>query len=555
MDALRRAEAEKKQGQARPTDVTEGDAAGPAPERPPIGGGSATTEFGPLGSEDVTIQVEHAALEERSAAEKAPAVLGPAGDDRQLADEVGLTLEPMEEDDSGGEAGGGGAAPGASSASPRTSEQTSTMPSARGVRSELDSYFDHSQSLEARPATARRRPGDATLEDIAAHTVVGAQTVFDAAERPKSRRVLVAAAVFAVVAVIGIGLLALLYSQQVQRPRELPSPSVAAGVERPVARELPVVPVDPPRTPGDAEIVRLDTTRTVPPATVATASADTPAEAALVAPPDAVNAATDTAPRSAPAPRTVDTPPAVVAVADEQRAPPHSPTPAHADAPATMAAVPAPMPPAHGVNVGEVRISRSVQPPQRDAALQRAYEAFTSGDEATAESIYREVMSGSAERRDALLGLGAIALRRGNLEHAYQHYARVLQRHPDDAVASAALLSITGGAGRSAQAANLRILLDQYPDAPYIYFALGNWYAQQNRWPDAQLAYFDAVTRDAHNSDYAYNLAVSLDRLGQAAAAVKYYQQSLALAGASSGTFDADSVLDRIGALTADGPH
>ena len=552
MDALRRAEAEKKQGQARPTDVTEGDAGGPAPERPPIGGGSATTEFGPMGSEDVTIQVEGAAVEERSAAEKAPAVLGPAGDDRRLAHEVGLTLEPMEEDDSG-EAGGIDAAPGASSASPATGEQTSTMPSARAVRSELDSYFDHSQSLEARPATARRRPGDAALEDIAAHTVVGAQTVFDAAERPKSRRVLVAAAVFAVVAVIGIGVLALLYSQQVQRPRELPSPSVAVGVERPVARELPVVPVDPPRTLGDAAIVRLDTTRTVPPATVATASAETPAEAVLVAPPDAVNAATDIAPRSAP--RTVDTPPAAVAVADEQRAPPQSPTPAHADAPATMAAVPAPMPPAHGVNVGEVRISRSVQPPQRDAALQRAYEAFTSGDEATAESLYREVMSGSAERRDALLGLGAIALRRGNLEHAYQHYARVLQRHPDDAVASAALLSITGGAGRSAQAANLRMLLDQYPDAPYIYFALGNWYAQQNRWPDAQLAYFDAVTRDAHNPDYAYNLAVSLDRLGQAAAAVKYYQQSLALAGASSGTFDTDSVLDRIGALTADGPH
>jgi tetratricopeptide (TPR) repeat protein len=45
------------------------------------------------------------------------------------------------------------------------------------------------------------------------------------------------------------------------------------------------------------------------------------------------------------------------------------------------------------------------------------------------------------------------------------------------------------------------------PDSPTLNFALGNLYAQQGRWNDAQQAYFRAFAGDGDNPDYQFNLA------------------------------------------------
>src|SRR5690606_2838026 len=139
----------------------------------------------------------------------------------------------------------------------------------------------------------------------------------------------------------------------------------------------------------------------------------------------------------------------------------------------------------------------------------------------------------------------AIAIARGDHGAAYRHYAEVLERNPDDAVARAALFSLTGADGE-AGAARLRLLQDAHPDAAYLRFALGNWYARQGRWADAQQAYFEAHNRDAANPDYVYNLAISLDRMGQAKAALEYYQKALALADRGAVGFNPTPVLERI---------
>ena len=56
-------------------------------------------------------------------------------------------------------------------------------------------------------------------------------------------------------------------------------------------------------------------------------------------------------------------------------------------------------------------------------------------------------------------------------------------------------------------------------------------YAEQNRWGDAQTAYFEAFRIAPGNADYAFNLAVSLDRLHQSQAALGYYEKALNLGG------------------------
>ena len=71
-----------------------------------------------------------------------------------------------------------------------------------------------------------------------------------------------------------------------------------------------------------------------------------------------------------------------------------------------------------------------------------------------------------------------------------------------------------------------------------LQFTLGNQYAQQGRWAEAQQAYFRAFTADPDNPDFAYNLAVSLDHLRQPKLALEYYRRALALAEKRGASFN-----------------
>jgi len=80
-------------------------------------------------------------------------------------------------------------------------------------------------------------------------------------------------------------------------------------------------------------------------------------------------------------------------------------------------------------------------------------------------------------------------------------------------------------------------LLASDPDSSVLYFTLGNQYAQQSRWSEAQQAYFKAFAADSENPDYAFNLAVSLDQLRQSKLALEYYERALALAAKRAASF------------------
>ena len=69
-------------------------------------------------------------------------------------------------------------------------------------------------------------------------------------------------------------------------------------------------------------------------------------------------------------------------------------------------------------------------------------------------------------------------------------------------------------------------------------FTLGNQFAQQGRWAEAQQEYFKAFAAEPENADFAYNLAVSLDHLRQPSQALDYYQRALALAEKRGASFD-----------------
>lgn len=373
--------------------------------------------------------------------------------------------------------------------------------------------------------------------------LVTARTVFAATARRGLNPLLAGGAVALLLLVGGAGLLGYRFYSQAPAPIVIPSPRVALGVER-GSEPTPAAPVDPAAA-GPAT--------TPPPALTVPAGAQPTEASERAGLPETANAAPAASTPEVPA---ATPPPTEVAAALQQVAdlPDAAPPPAPASAPAPTAAVersrPATLPQEIEMRNGDLRIARSTDHAAvARRELTRGYAAFEAGDLAGARQAYSAVLRTLPGQRDALLGLGAVALAENRLTEAHVHYSAVLAAAPDHPVATAAMFLIEGGRGTVATEAKLKLLLDRGLDAPYLQFALGNLYAREQRWGDAQQAYFQAFRAQPRNADYAFNLAVSLDRLGQRRAALDYYRQAEALQGPNT-AFDGAAVAARIAALS-----
>lgn len=268
-----------------------------------------------------------------------------------------------------------------------------------------------------------------------------------------------------------------------------------------------------------------------PPATVAVPTRSDPTRSVE---PTAITPAPSQAP-------TITPPPAPFAPAAAETV---APAPV---APATAVTTPSPAPRQAAstfarADVAPARAART-EPPPREATppyslqtssnnvLNSAYDAYQRGQLDDAQRLYTQ--AAARERSvDALLGLAAIAGIRNRDEEAARLYREVLDRDPHNASAQAALLDLLGNTDRQATESRLKSLIDRAPNAS-LYQTLGNLYAEQNRWSDAQIAYFESFRIAPSSADYAFNLAVSLDRLQQAQAALGYYEKALTLGGHS----------------------
>ena len=208
--------------------------------------------------------------------------------------------------------------------------------------------------------------------------------------------------------------------------------------------------------------------------------------------------------------------------------------------PGASAAAPAGLAPAAPM----IKVTPSA--PHLDPSLERAWQALQRGDLALAREEYLRVLRTNPLNRDALLGLATIDVRNQNFDSAEARYLRVLEVDPRDPYAHAGLIALRGHTDPLQSESRLKNLLAQQPDATFLNFTLGNQYAAQGRWPDAQSAYFKAYAGDPENPEYAYNLAVGLDHLRQTQLALEYYQRALALAGSRAAGFDSAQVAARI---------
>ena len=78
------------------------------------------------------------------------------------------------------------------------------------------------------------------------------------------------------------------------------------------------------------------------------------------------------------------------------------------------------------------------------------------------------------------------------------------------------------------------------------YFDDPSQWAPGVSWPEAQQAYFKAYSAEPENPDFAYNLGVSLDHVGQPKLALEYYRRALSLAQQRSSSFDQTLARSRV---------
>jgi tetratricopeptide (TPR) repeat protein len=183
--------------------------------------------------------------------------------------------------------------------------------------------------------------------------------------------------------------------------------------------------------------------------------------------------------------------------------------------------------------------------------IETAWQAYNKGDLTAARANYEAMLREEPANRDALLGMAALEIRSNRPEQAEIYYRNLLQVNPRDPYAQTGILAIRGQMGDPVQAeSRVKNLLANDPEAQILNFTLGNQYAQQGRWPEAQQAYFKAYSADPENPDFAYNLAVSLDQVRQPKLALEYYRRALSLTQQRSGSFDQTLARNRVQELT-----
>lgn len=183
------------------------------------------------------------------------------------------------------------------------------------------------------------------------------------------------------------------------------------------------------------------------------------------------------------------------------------------------------------------------------ARIEEAWGHAQRGRLAEAEAAYESVLALDQRNIDALLGLASIAWRQGRTERAGEYYGRVLELDPQNAAAHSGMIGLVGSSDPVASETRLREMISREPSGQ-LYFTLGNLHASQSQWAQAQRAYFQAFQTEPGNPDYAFNLAVSLDRLGQSKPALQFYRKAmeLSLAQGRAG-FDQKAAVARIGQL------
>ncbi len=197
-----------------------------------------------------------------------------------------------------------------------------------------------------------------------------------------------------------------------------------------------------------------------------------------------------------------------------------------------------------------IKVTAGTATPTVNPLLADAYSALTAGNLESSQRLYSQLVRSDPRNVEALLGLAAIATQQGDRDAASRNYVKVLELDPRNTPAQAGLLGLVGRADPQSAETRVKQLIAREPTAAYLYFTLGNTYIDQSRWPDAQQAFFQAHNLQPDNPDYAYNLAVALEHIGQSRPALDFYRRAVLLSTAKGhANFSTAAAQERVSKL------
>jgi Flp pilus assembly protein TadD len=163
-----------------------------------------------------------------------------------------------------------------------------------------------------------------------------------------------------------------------------------------------------------------------------------------------------------------------------------------------------------------------------DHALRNAWYALAAGNDREALRLYRSALQRSSVRSDAMLGVAAALTHLGLHDQARRHYLTLLEIEPSNAAARSNLLALRIRTGDSPSEQEILDLIDEEP-SDFLYAVLGHIRAAGHRWSDAREAFEIALRLQPDGAVHAFNLAVSLEQLGQVEPALGYYRRAASL--------------------------
>jgi len=338
-----------------------------------------------------------------------------------------------------------------------------------------------------------------------------------------------------VLGVFAVGTVVYFYLQLRPRPPLVNANPPPSGEQVQVARAAPAAPGPRASAPVSGSAIPG-----LPSAVPSTQSTTAPSPPPAAATPSTVQA-------SAPATAQAATTPAQAPKPSTQTPAPN-PTPAASQpAPSAASGISRTSPQARAASTRQIG-RRSVA--RVNPGVAAGYAAYEAGDLAGARSGYQQALRSEPRNVDALLGMAAVELRAGQYAAADRYYRQVLRLDPRNPYASAGMLALRNQQVNPVAAeSQVKTLMAQEPGAETLQFTLGNQYAQQGRWDEAQQAYFKALAADPKNPDFAYNLAVSLDHLRQVNPALQHYRLALKLAETRGAGFDVNLARARVAQL------
>ncbi|MCG8377852.1 MAG: hypothetical protein MI865_00085, partial [Proteobacteria bacterium] len=406
--------------------------------------------------------------------------------------------------------------------------------------------FEEEQEVDLYEETLPGVPAETLAKDLGGGeyhpTPVAAQTVFTASKGVGQSKTFVTWAIVSVLALLAVVSFSVFYYFTITPvSRELPSPLVARGIESLPERPSVIEPVSGPGVVSgtiispEQEAETVDTGETVIDEETARQivsefddlQQEIAQEEAGIIEEESIQ------------PEVSSEQEEVVSLADETEESVVEETPVE---PERIVAEDIPVKPAEDINVSKtmpleniqldtslIQISKNKKPKQENIKIQEAFKAYQQGQYAIAKSFYLDVIKTEPDNRDAHLGLAALATLDNDRSSAYSHYVHLLELNPADALALNSLVALSNNPDPVSDESVIKTLIQKEGDLPYLHFSLGNIYAKQLRWAEAQQAFFDAYRLDTTNPDYVVNLAISLDHIGQYGTALDYYKTAIEL--------------------------